>query len=138
MQTDPSPVRKAAESPQASVRQRAAALLKLLGANGDEAPAGAPRGAQPAGVADLMGGLNEPDEPGVATTDIMGNQSICCLIASILTRHLLLPSTMWQTVDSRQEVHHLSLDQVQEAQTDRPCCRHTCSLAHVSGPESRL
>ena len=85
MQTDPSPVRKAAASPQASVRQRAAALLKLLGANGDEAPAGAPRGAQPRAVADLMGSLDEPEQPDVASTDVMGELSVPLLP---ICRHL--------------------------------------------------
>ncbi|CAL5227111.1 g10020 [Coccomyxa viridis] len=74
-QTDPSPVRKAAGSPQASVRQRAAALLKLLGADSAEAPAGAPRGAQPASAADLMGGMDEPDNAAAAAagSDLMGD-----------------------------------------------------------------
>lgn len=56
-QADPAPVRSAAASPQASVRQRAAALLKLLGA--DKA-AGAPRASQQSTVGDLMGGTDEP------------------------------------------------------------------------------
>ena len=85
VQTDPSPVRKAAGSPQASVRQRAAALLKLLGNDSAEAPPGAPRGAQPASVADLMGGLDEPEVSGAAAagSDLMGEQLAhwlpCCL-----------------------------------------------------------
>ena len=73
LQTDPSPVRKAASSPQASVRQRATALLTLLGA---EAPAGAHGGAAPpAGAADLMGGLDEPSAAS-AGPDLMGEQQI--------------------------------------------------------------
>jgi hypothetical protein len=59
-------VRKAAESPQASVRQRAAALLRALGADAaGDAPAAAPDrapGARSGGaaVADLIGGMEEP------------------------------------------------------------------------------
>ena len=74
LQTDPGPVRKAASSPQASVRQRAAALLTLLGAEGASAPAGAHKGAAPpAGVADLMGGLDKPSAAS-AGPDLMGKQ----------------------------------------------------------------
>ena len=54
------------------MRQRAAALLTLLGAEGASAPAGAHRGAAPpAGVADLMGGLDEPSAAS-ASPDLMG------------------------------------------------------------------
>ena len=58
------------------MRQRAAALLKLLGADSAEAPAGAPRGAQPSSVADLMGGMDEPDSAPApaARSDHMGEQ----------------------------------------------------------------
>ena len=95
MQTDPSPVRKAAGSPQASVRQRAAALLKLLGADSAEAPAGAPRGAQPASAADLMGGMDEPGNAAAAAagSDLMGKHTIhllpCCLQLSSDAQGLL-------------------------------------------------
>ena len=58
------------------MRQRAAALLTLLGAEGAEAPAGAHRGAvPPAGVADLMGGLDEASAAS-AGPDLMGKQHI--------------------------------------------------------------
>jgi hypothetical protein len=57
-------VRRAAESPQASVRQRALALLRALGADGvassSVASSGAPAAAGGAPVADLMGGMDEP------------------------------------------------------------------------------
>ncbi len=74
MQTDPSPIRKASSSPQASVGQRAAALLKLLGAEGTEAPCASSRGVQPAAVADLMGGLDD-SAPTAAGPDLMGAPS---------------------------------------------------------------
>ena len=58
------------------MRQRAAALLTLLGAEGAPAPAGAHRGvAPPAGVADLMGGLDEPSAA-AASPDLMGEQQL--------------------------------------------------------------
>lgn len=63
------------------MRQRAAVLLRLLGADeGAGAPAGAPRGnAPPSAVADLMGGLDEPEQasaaPAAAGPDLMGEQS---------------------------------------------------------------
>ena len=50
-------MRRAAASGQASVRHRAAALLKLLGA---EDAAGAPCAPQLSSVGDLMGGMDEP------------------------------------------------------------------------------
>ena len=62
-QADPAPVRKAAESPQASVRQRALALLRALGADGvaSSTSSGGPAGAAGAApVVDLMGGMDEP------------------------------------------------------------------------------
>lgn len=62
-------VRKAAASPQASVRQRAAAVLKLLGGDDMAGSSTAPRSAQRAPVADLMGGMDE--QPGPAA-DLLG------------------------------------------------------------------
>ena len=58
------------------MRQRATALLTLLGAEDAEAPGGAHRGAAPpAGVADLMGGLDEASAAS-AGPDLMGEQQI--------------------------------------------------------------
>ncbi|BDA40999.1 probable AP-4 complex accessory subunit Tepsin at N-terminal half [Coccomyxa sp. Obi] len=69
-QADSEPVRRAAASAQASVRQRAAALLKLLGT--DDA-ASAPRAAQPSPVGDLMGGMDETAAPQPSTQDLLGD-----------------------------------------------------------------
>ncbi|CAL8466715.1 g6251 [Coccomyxa elongata] len=72
-QADPEPVRRAAASAQASVRQRAAALLKLLGS--DDA-ASAPHAAQPSPVGDLMGGMDEAAPAAAAqpsTQDLLGD-----------------------------------------------------------------
>ena len=71
-QADPEPVRRAAASAQASVRQRAAALLNLLGTG--EA-ASAPPAAQPSPVGDLMGGMDEAAPAAAAqpsTQDLLG------------------------------------------------------------------
>lgn len=71
-QADPEPLRRAAASAQASVRQRAAALLKLLGA--DDAGS-APRAAQPSPVGNLMGGMDEAAPaaaPQPSTQDLLG------------------------------------------------------------------
>ncbi len=62
------------------MRQRAAALLRLLGADdGAGVAAGAPRGsAPPRAATDLMGGLDEPEQasaaPAVNGPDFIGEQ----------------------------------------------------------------
>ena len=65
-------MRRAAASAQASVRQRATALLKLLGADG---AAAAPSASRPSPVGDLMGGMDEPSPaaaPQASAQDLLG------------------------------------------------------------------
>ena len=77
-QANSTSVRKAAQSPQASVRQRAAALLRLLGGDAaEDAPAAAaPRAHAGAPVADLIGGMDEPADVATAapatSDDLLG------------------------------------------------------------------
>ena len=79
MQTEPRQLQAGLASPQASIRSRAARVLKLLGLEGGEAAArpGAPAAAgQPAPVAaaavpDLLGGLDE-GPPAHSAQDMLG------------------------------------------------------------------
>jgi hypothetical protein len=93
LQADPEPVRRAAASAQASVRQRAAALLKLLGA---EDAAGAPCAPQSSSVGDLMRGMDEPT-PAAATQasaqDLLGASLACPqLVTNLIVSHTMLVS----------------------------------------------
>jgi membrane protein involved in colicin uptake len=78
VQTNVETVRKAAASPQASVRQRAAAVLKLLGVGDTAAGSAAPRAAQAAAVGDLMGGMDEPSSAQGPSSgpDLLGKQDL--------------------------------------------------------------
>lgn len=120
-QADPEPVRRAAASAQASVRQRAAALLKLLGS--DDA-ASAPHAAQPSPVGDLMGGIDEAAPAAAAqpsTQDLLG--------AAALSSHLALPfSPPFQPGGSFLEVY-VTRSSSWDVQIGH--CLLICSKSHV-------
>ena len=75
LQTDPASLERAMDFPQASVRQRAARVLQLLGVGGDAGPSKAPAAAGNPPPGDLLGGLDEPDVPQSTgnANDILGN-----------------------------------------------------------------
>ena len=81
MQTEPSALLAAQASPQASIRARAARVLKLLGVEGAGQPAGgasAPASASAAAsapVPDLLGGL-EDEQPAASTADDMLGEAL--------------------------------------------------------------
>ena len=146
LQTQPGPLQAGLSSPQASIRSRAARVLKLLGLEGADPPSARPAAAATAAAAapaaaapvpDLLGGL-DADEPLAPTAESMLGGPLLSLAAA--GPRLSAPGDLLDPVSTLRHSSALQLCSQQIGLCSWPFCPRTyqrwCCTRGLAGPHA--